>query len=195
MIYEVVEIGDGEEIEGPTGSIGVFLEPTEDTGQVHIEEPGDGIMDHQCRVSGDTYNNRKLIKKLPYGDDGSEWTGETWAVAKHKTSDLAAVLSIAAVKVTIDSDAIASDEGWGHLRSEVVDKPESDDSVEVMVGPGDPGDKVSRSWAEDAAKTGNYDSADEFAEAFSLEIASDEEMKQVLEDEDDSSGASVFSSE
>jgi len=194
-MFKVMEVGDGVEIEGPTGPINVYLEPVQNSGEVLIKAPGDDIGKNQCRIHGNTYQHKDLIKKLPYGHEGSEWTGEVWAVNKEMTTELAAVLTIAGVDVTIEGGAVAEDDGWGHLREEIELPGDDNASIQVMVGPSGPGDKVSRSWAEDAAEKGNYDSVEEFAEQFNLDVASDEEMQKVLEDDDDEGGADVFSSE
>lgn len=195
MMFKVMEIGDGVEIDGPTGAINVYLEPVQESGEVLIKAPGEDIGDSHCRVHGRTYENKDLIKKLPYGSHGTEWTGDVWAVNKDMTTELAAVLTIAGVDLTVEAGVVAEDEDWGHLREEIDLPGDNDDTITVRVGPGGPGDKVSRTWAEEAAETGNYDSVEEFADQFNLEVASDEEMQEVLYNEDDDAGADVFSSE
>jgi len=195
MMYKVMEIGSGTEIDGPTGAINVHLEPTDYEGEVHIKAPGDGIGDSHCRIEGNTYQHKDLIKKLPYGNDGAEWTGEVWAASSDMTSDLAAVLSIAAVGVTINAEAVASDEEWGGLIDEVDGIGDDDEEETVMVGPSGPGEGVSRSWAEQAAETANYDTVDEFIEHFEVSVVSDDVMADIVEQQDDSSGADTFSSE
>lgn len=195
MIFRVIEVGDGVELDGPTGKIRVYLEPTQETGDVHIKEPGEDIDDDLCRIHGDTYNSKDLIKKLPYGRSGTQWNGEVWTVHKKSTADLCAVLKIAARDVTLDSRAIAHDDDWGILQEEIELDEGGNETYKVINGPSDPGQGVSRSWAEDAADLGNYDSADAFAEQFNLEIVEDSDMEERAEDADSPEGADPFSTE
>lgn len=197
MKLEVRESHDGTVISGPTGKIDVGLEPTNDYHDIFIQKPGSGSGDDMCKISGDTYQHKKKIKKLPYGDNGSQWTGDYWEVNKNLTSDLCAVLKVVAVDVCIHSRAVVSDDGWKSLRKEIdIDDPVgSDETLRLMAGPDSPMEGVSRSWAEDAAETGNFDSVEEFAESFGLNVIDDEEAEDKLDEPEEYNDENIFSTQ
>jgi len=196
MRMKVFELHDGVEVEGPTGEISVGINPTDEMHDVYIREPGSGTDDKWCKIVGDTYQHKEKIKKLDYGQ--VEWTGDYWQVLEDKVTEVCSVLLIAGVDVGLDAGAVASDRDWGYLREEVELDDDlggvEEETLRIMVPPDGPTDKVSRSWAEDATEVGNYDSVEEFAEEFGLNVESDEEMKERLESSDEYS-ANKFSTE
>lgn len=193
MKLKVREQPEGQLIEGPTGDIEVDLEPTDDFHDVMVCEPGSGDGTDMCKITGKTYEHKEKIKKLPYGDDGTRWTGEWWEVNKSMVTELCAVLCIAAVDVCVHSKCVAKDEDWGSLRKRIdIDEGREEDSkLRIVAGPKSPMEGVSRSWAEDAAEVGNFDDADDFAEEYGLNIIEDEEAKEMLEGDDDEKDSEV----
>lgn len=178
MIIKPIEFGKGKTIEGPTGSISITLEVSDSRGGVEIQKPGEGCADGQCRITGNTYNAKDDIKKLPYGDDGTQWNGEVWLVNKHKVAELTAVLMKAGYSLTIDGKAVSHCDDFGELREEVDLPGDEDGTVDVMYGPHGDNDEVSCSWAEDAADLGNYDDVETFADKFGLTIVEDEVIRE-----------------
>lgn len=195
MLFEVMEMGEGVELSGPNGSIDVYLEPTTDEGQIHVGKDGDGVKSEHLPITGDTYNKKDRIKDVGYGHNGVEWTGEVWSVHQDKVTELVSVLMIAGCHVTVDARAVAVDEDWGILREEVEIGDDGKESIRVMVGPEGEGDEVSRSWCEEAAKVGNYEDAELFAEDFGLEVVDDEVVKERYGLTTDDPEVEVFSSE
>lgn len=198
MIFEIIELDEGVTVSGPTGSIDVYAEPVKNEGRVHIGDYRDGdAPDGMLPVTGDTYNQKGKIKKLPYGDDGTKWTGEVWAVAGDKVTDLVAVLKLSGLNVTVHSTALAIDDDWGELQNEVdIDGGgTNDETIKLMVGPRHSAEGVSRSWVEEAAKLGNSDDVDAFIEKYNLDVYDDEELmeKHGFDESDDE--VEVFSSE
>lgn len=194
MMFEVIEVGDGVELDCKTGTVNVYLEPTTEEGEIHIKGDDESGTAGMCDISGDTYQHKELIKKLPYGDTGTEWTGETWVVAKDQTANLAGVLTIAGVKATLDARAIATDDDWGELREEIDLPGDDNETVKVMRGPEGPDNKVSRSWAEDAARVGRYEDAETFADEFGLDVVPDEEIMEYHDLDTDHDDVDVFNS-
>ena len=175
-LYEVMEVGDGERIDSESGPINVHCEPTDITGEVHIKQQSQSEGREQCNVTGNTYHRKDIIKKLPYGDDGTKWTGDVWVVAEDQTANLAATLIIAGVDVTIHEDAIASDDEWGWYYEEA--QPDEPEEGELVIGPPDDAseDKVSSGWVETLVNLGHYSSVEEYADRFDVKMLYDEDI-------------------
>lgn len=58
MILEVRELDDGVRVDGPTGEIGLDLEPVDGERAVHIGKPGEGSGPDMCEVTGNTYHHK-----------------------------------------------------------------------------------------------------------------------------------------
>jgi hypothetical protein len=175
-LYKVMEVGDGERIDSESGPINVHCEPANSTGEVHIKKQSQSNGRGQCDVTGNTYHRKDIIKKLPYGDDGTKWTGDVWVVSEEQTANLAATLTIAGVDVTIHEDAIASDPEWGYYYDEAqTDEPEGG---ELVIGPPADADerKVSSGWVETLVGLGYYSDAEEYADRFDVKLLWDEHM-------------------
>lgn len=188
MYFEIMEHHEGEEISYGSKSITVHLEPSDDSHDIVIEEPGSGESDKHCKISGDTYPAKDDIKEIGYGNKGAEWTGEYWQCHHSRTADLATILMVRFHDVAIDAMAVAHCEGWGPLREGIEIDDSGEETYTVMQGPEGDDNHVSRSWAEDAADVGNYSSAEEFADEFGLEIVSDQQIKEekgLTEDDDE----------
>jgi len=194
-MFKVIEVDDGKRLDCKTGKVNVWLEPTTDRGDIHIKGDKESGTDGMCDVVGDTYQHKEVIKKLPYGDTGTEWTGDVWAVSTDQTANLAGVLTIAGIGATLDARAIAVDDDWGELREEIDVPGDDNETIRVMRGPEGPGDKVSRSWAEDAARVGRYEDAETFADEFGLEVAPDEEIMEYHDLDTDDDDVEVFNSD
>jgi len=168
--YTVVEMAEGEEIDSESGPIDLHLEPAHRKGEVHIGEPSECDEDGHCAISGNTYQKKDIIKKLPYGDSGTKWTGETWTVAEDQTANLAAVLTIAAVDVSIDAGAVASDPDWGYYHEQ--EQPDEDDEPEIEVDePGDAAEeKVMVEWVATLVELGYYDSETDYADRHGVDL-------------------------
>lgn len=115
----------------------------------------------------------------------------------NKSAELCAVLKIAAVGVSIHAKSVVEDRSWGRLRKsiDIDDGRDEDSELRLMAGPGSPMEGVSRSWAEDAAEVGCFESAEAFADKFGLNIVEDEEAKEIVEGDEDDKGNNPFSSE
>lgn len=164
MMYKAIEMADGADVESESGPISLHLEPADGKGEIHIGSPDGSSEDGMCDVEGNTYQHKGLIKKLPYGESGAEWTGETWVVSEEETANLAGVMCIAGVGVTLDGRAVASDSEWGYYHDEEVEDSGSSDVVEVG-GPSDAAEeKVLLSWVSDLVELGVYESEMDYAD-------------------------------
>lgn len=197
MRLEVKAASSGEAVGGPKGKIVLGLEPTDEYHDIFVGKPGSGDGDDMCKVSGETYQAKDDIKELPYGSDGTEWTGEYWQVSEGATAALCSVLLHEDWDVCIHAEAVVSDESWGNLRKEidVGDSLHTDETLHLMAGPESPMEGVSRSWAEDAAQVGKFGSAEEFADEFGLNIIEDDEAEEKLDDPEEYQEENVFSTE
>jgi len=168
--YDVVEMADGVDVDSESGPINLHLEPAHRKGEVHITGPEDCDEDGHCKVTGNTYHRKDIIKKLPYGDSGTKWTGDTWTVAEDQTANLAATLTIAAVDVSIDAGAIASDPEWGHFHED--EQPEEDTTSEIEVGePDDAAErKVMVDWLGTLVELGYYDNEIEYTDKYGVDL-------------------------
>jgi len=184
-MFRVMEIGDGVELSGPNGNINVFLDETEEEGQIHVGGLGDGVDGAHLPITGDTYNKKERIKDVGYGYDGVEWNGDVWVVHKEAVTELVSVLLIAGCDVTVSEDAVANDGDWGILQEEVEADEDEECEYKVMVGPKNGCGPVSQSWAEDAAELANFSSVAEFSEKYGIEVLSDEEIMDRFELDED----------
>lgn len=176
--YRLIRHPEGQSIEGPTGSIPVLAEPNEPDGDIIIHTPGehDSVsLKGQCAVTGDTYNQKDKIKKLEYGEDGTRWNGDVWTVNEEASSDLAAVLMVAGISVSVYEGALRHDAGWGRYYEPVDESGCDGEEMVVMVGPDYPTDFVSRSWVQEAAKVGGFQEVENFIEKFGLTVVDDGE--------------------
>jgi len=177
-LYKVMEVGDGESIDSESGPINVHCEPTDSTGEVHIKQQIQSEGRGQCSITGNAYHRKDIIKKLPYGDDGTKWTGDVWVVNEEQTANLAATLTIAGVDVTIHEDAIASDPEWGYYHDEA--QPEESEEGELVIGPPPEADerKVASGWVETLVGLGYYGDVEEYADRFDVKLLWDEDMME-----------------
>jgi len=184
-------------VDGPRGKAMLELEPTDEMHDVFIDEPGSGGADHMCAVVGNTYPVKDEIKELPYGNDGTQWNGDEWEVDEEMTATLCNVLCDEEVDLAIHAKAVVSDDDWGDLRHEIEvdDGIVEEETVRLMAGPESPMEGVSRSWAEDAAEVGGFESAEEFAEEFGLNVIEDDEAEEELGEDSDEYQETVFSSD
>lgn len=192
MMYEVIEMADGTEVDSESGPISLHCEPADSSGEVHIESPGGSVGEGKCAVSGNTYHRKDLIKKLPYGDDGTEWTGETWIVDSEQTANLAAVLCIAGVDVTIDSEAVGSDAEWGYYHEQ--ESEDDEDGGDVVIGEPDDANesKVMVSWVCDLVEVGCCESELEYKDRYGVELFWDDDVSGSHELLADTDGLGVF---
>jgi len=197
MRLEARVASSGEAVNGPQGKVVLDLEPTDDYHDIFIDEPGSGDGDDMCKISGETYQAKDDIKELPYGSDGTEWTGEYWQVNEEATAALCSVLLQEGWDVAIAAKAVISDESWGNLRKEidVDDSLHTEETLHLMAGPESPMEGVSRSWAKDAAQVGSFESAEAFADEFGLNIIEDDEAEDKLDDPEEYQENNVFSTE
>jgi len=164
MMYKAIEMADGEDIDSESGPISLHLEPANRTGEIHIENPAESGHSDHCTINGNTYQRKDLIKKLPYGETGTEWTGETWTVHKEQTANLAAVLCVAGVRVTLGEGAVRSDPEWGWYHEQEQPDDGGEDEIEVG-GPVDAAEKkVLLSWVSDLVELGVIESEWDYAE-------------------------------
>jgi hypothetical protein len=187
----------GEAVDGPKGKIVLDCEPTDGYHDIFVGEPGSGGSDDMCKISGETYQAKDDIKELPYGSDGTEWTGEYWQVNEEATAGLCSVLIHEDWDLCIHAKAVVADESWGSLRKEVDvgDSLHTEETLHLMAGPESPMEGVSRSWAEDAAQVGKFDSAEDFADEFGLNIIEDDEAEEELDNPEEYQEDNVFSTE
>jgi len=189
-----MEMADGEEIDSESGPISLHLEPVDSSGRIHIESPDYSGEDGFCPITGDTYRQKDVIKKLPYGDGGTKWTGETWVVSEEQTANLAATLSIAAVDVTIHSDAVGSDPEWGYYHEEEQEEESVPTGVEVG-GPSEANESaVMASWLSDLVELGSYDSKSEYQDRFGVNLFYDADTGGGHELLADTDGVAIFDS-
>jgi|APHM01.1.fsa_nt_gi hypothetical protein len=197
MRLEVQESWEGVSVKGPTGRVTLDLEPTDDMHDVYVGEPGSGDSDDMCKISGETYQAKDDIKELPYGSDGTEWTGEYWQVSEDMTATLCSVLVAEGWGVAIHGKSVVADEDWDELRHEIdIDSSlHSEETLHLMAGPESPMEGVSQSWAEHAAQVGRFDSAEEFVERFGLNVIEDDDAEEQFDEADEYREANVFSTE
>jgi|APHM01.1.fsa_nt_gi hypothetical protein len=187
MKLKATESSDGVMIQCPTGAVQVDLDVTKREGTLHIGDVDESIASGVCPIEGNSYPYKETIKELPYGDKGSQWTGDVWAVNPRRTADLVAMLVMEEADVTIEAACLQYDEDWGELRREIVLDEDKNESLSVVHPPYGPDNKVPRSWAEDAGRMANYTDVQEFADDFDLNIVPDKEAYDDLglDDEDD----------
>jgi hypothetical protein len=195
MMLKATEDEGGIIVKSPVRAVSVDLEPVQTEEEVHIGDLDESVASGCCPVEGNSYPYKDDIKKLPYGDDGTQWTGDVWAVNPRKTAELVAVLLGAGARVSLEASCLEYDEDWGRLRKEILLDDDSGEKLRVMHPPYGDDNKVPRSWVESASSLGNFDSVEEFAENFDLNVVSDKEAKEELGLSDDDEEVDFFSSE
>jgi len=180
-MFRVVDLDQGQDIshEGRTVTIG--LEEATSQGQVHIGAPKEGTSPKRCPISGDTYRFKEDIKKLPYGAEGTEWTGEEWVVNYEMVPELVTELVWVGVDVTVEAVHVEADGMDLSLKTKPDNNNESAKVERVWQGPTGDGDYVSCAWAEAASRLGNYDDIGDFTVKHGVTILSDEDMIELLE--------------
>ena len=190
MILKATESEGGIIADCPRRAVSVDLEPIKREQEVHIGDIDESVAGGACPITGNSYPYKDTIKELPYGDDGTQWTGDVWVVNPRKTTELVALLLDDGASVSLDASVLEYDEDWGVLRREILLDDEGSEVLRVMHPPYGDDNKVPESWAKSAGDLGNFDSVEEFAERFDLNIVPDEEAKEELglDDSDDEVG-------
>jgi len=192
MILKATESSDGVMIQCPTGAVQVDLEPVQRVGEVHVGDIDESLASGVCPIEENSYPYKETIKELPYGNEGSQWTGDVWAVNPRRTADLVAMLVMDEAEVTVEANCLQYDEDWGKLRREIVLDEDRNEKLCVVHPPYGDENKVPRSWVEDASRMANFSSVEEFADEFGLNVVPDEEAFDELGLSEDDDEVSFF---
>jgi hypothetical protein len=145
-------------------------------GEVHFDEPESTQYGNKVPIRGNTYVYKDDIKTHDWDKTHHEWTGEYWRVDCDSVRVVIHTLCQVCDSVTVAPETVYESDSMTDFEGKIDIDEEGDDTFEFLMGPVSGDERVSRSWAEDAAKTGNYESVEEFAEEFDFEVVSDEEL-------------------
>lgn len=156
-------------------------------GTVHFDEPERTNYGKKVPIKGNTYPFKDDIKAADWDTTHHEWTGDYWRVDLEPVSVVVESLCEVADTVTADPEVVYQSDSLAQFRGKIEIDEDSGETFEFLRGPVEGDERVSRSWAEDAAETGNFDSVEEFADRFNFDVVDDE----VLFDDYDDSTAEV----
>lgn len=147
---------------------------TSEKKRVHFDSPVTSSYGKKVPIKGKTYPYKEDIKATEWENTHYDWTGEYWQVDLDTVRDVIRMVARAADEVSCDPEVVYESDSMEPWRGEIELEEEGGETFEFIMGPTEGDERVSRSWAEDAAEVGNYDSVEDFADEFNFDVVDDE---------------------
>lgn len=141
---------------------------------IHFEAPENTSYGRKVPITGDTYKYKADIKDHDWNVTHHEWTGEYWRVDLDAVREVMNTVCRAAGVISADPELVYDADSLTEYEGEIELDGEGSETFEFILGVGEGDERVSRSWAEDAAELGNFGGVEEFAERFNFEVVDDE---------------------
>ncbi len=155
---------------------------TSEKKSVHFAAPVNTGYGKKVPIEGNTYPYKEDIKATEWEATHYNWTGEYWEVDLDTVIEVMRKLCRAADEVSVEPEVVYESESLEPWRGEIELDDGGHETFEFIMGPTEGDERVSRSWAEDAAELGNYDSVGEFAERFNFDVVDDEVLFEDIEE-------------
>lgn len=156
--------------------------------RVHFGEIGKYEGYEKVPVTGDTYPVKDNIKSTEWENTHYSWTGDVWVVDASGLREVIESVLERVDEVSAHVDTVHECGALSEFHDKVQVSKDSDDVMSFQRKPLGNKDGVPESWAKDAAKLGNFDSVDEFADRFNLEVLPDSEFTDYELGEDEGDG-------
>lgn len=166
-----------------------------DDGEVHFDEPIRGDYGKVVPIRGDTYAYKDDIKSCDWDETHRKWNGDVWIADLDTIRQVVNSICRVCDDVTVHPKVVYRSDSMTEFEGKVDIDEHGKETFEFMRGPVEGDDRVSQSWAEDAARVGNYDSVEEFAEKFDFEVVPDKELFDDHKEEHDVEEDGIIGSE
>lgn len=162
----------------------------QDEKRAHFGDIGNyGGYPNKVPVEGDTYPIKENIKSTNWNKTKYDWTGDVWAIHIDGLRDVIEAVLERYDEVSVEVDTVHECGELSEFHDEIKTGPDSDDILSFERKPMGDKDGVPESWAKDAARLGNFDSVEEFAERFNFNVLPDEEFDNGSDGDDKDDGA------
>lgn len=165
-------------------------------GVVHFDKPKRGDFQKVVPIKGDTYSYKDDIKATEWEDTHRKWNGEYWQADCDSIRLVINKVCRVCQDVTVHPDVVEESESLKEFRGKFeIGEEDTNETFEFYTGPKEGDERVSRSWAENAAEVGNFE-FEEFVDEFNLDVVDDEELfKDYEESNMDEAGQVVGSAD
>jgi len=163
----------------------VDADVSSDKGEVHFNDPARGDYGKVVPITGNTYPYKDEIKETDWEETHRRWNKQ----AEYWQADLDTIRRVInqvcryCPDVTVEPEVVEESGSLKEFRGEI--SIGEKETFEFLSGPNEGDERVSRSWAEDAAEVGNYDGVEDFAEQYNLNVVDDKELFDDYEEEYD----------